>query len=377
MKKVKEFLYKLRKVKDKGAYFVHSHEEVNFTSYQDLFRQGLWMKNYLYEKGIRSKDEVIISVDTSEWFYITILACMLGDFIAVPLSVNSDDLSKLKSVLEVCHHAVLVTDKEALCQEVSPLGLGLGNYICWNNEMIEGLDSVLQETWTEIEDLVLSDEESGLDIAYIQFSSGSTSSPKGVGITNQGIILNVDSIIESRNMYGEEVFVTWVPSYHNFGLFFNIFLPIRYGYDAHIIDTQYVIKDPVFYFDYCSKVKGTVASGTNFYLNFIVKLLQEQGTQKEWDFSSVHTFLIGTEPLSINLCNEFAKYMKKSKFKHLALCPAYGLTEGTLIVSAVTNDDYTKKVSVNKESMSIGQALEIVDDDHPLASDIISVGRIF
>lgn len=375
MEKVKELLYELRKEKEKGVYFVHSHENVNFASYYDLFRQGLWMKNYLCERGIRPKDEVIISMDHSEWFYITFWACILGDFIAVPLSVSNDELSKLSGALEICSNSVLVTDNESLWKEISESDLALKNSVFWNEEMTISLDEMFLEPVTEIDDLVLSKEESGLDIAYIQFSSGSTKDLKGVGITNQGIITNVDDILSSRHIYGEEVFVTWIPSYHNFGLFFNIFLPIRHNCDAHIIDTQYVVKDPAFYLDYCNKVRGTVTSGTNFYLNFIIKLLQEKGVKDEWDFSSIHSMFLGAEPISINLCNEFAKYMKECNFQRKVLSPSYGLTEGTLGVSVTTDDDFVKKISVNKESMSIGHTLEIVSDDDPMASEIISVGK--
>ncbi|GMQ56625.1 hypothetical protein AN1V17_10190 [Vallitalea sediminicola] len=376
MEKVKELLYNLREEKEKGAYFVHSHENINFTCYRDLFRQSLWMKNYLYERGIRPKDEVIISMDNSEWFYITLWACILGDFIAAPVSIKRDDIDKLSCVLEVCHNAFIVTDDEALSQEINQGELSLKDCICWNTEMTDGLESGLKETtYTNIEDAILGDEECDSDIVYIQLSSGSTSDIKGVGITNLGIIQNVDNIYSSRHLYGEEVFVTWIPLYHNFGLFLNMFIPIRHQHNAHIIDTQYVVKDPVFYLDYCNRVKGTIASGTNFYLNFIIKLLQEKGVKREWDFSFLHTMFLGAEPISINLCNQFAEYMKESKFQRFALSPAYGLTEGTLAVSVTTDEDCIKKISVSKESMSIGNTIEIISDDNPLASEIISVGK--
>lgn len=376
MKKLKELLYGMRQEKEKGVSFVHSDEHVHFMSYEDLFKKATCVKNYLCHQGVRKNDEVIITTDTTECFYITFWACLLGDFIAVPLSFSLDDLDKLKGVLEVCHQGVFVTDNQEMYQHINQQALGFKTCICWDLDMLENMGGSPQDTPTERDTFVLSEEESGMDIAYIQFSSGSTSSLKGVGITNLGILTNVDNLLGSRDIHGEETFVTWIPLYHNFGLFFNLFMPIRYQQNAHIIDTKYVVKNPVFYLDYCHKVRGTVTSGTNFYLNFIIKLLQEKGIREDWDLSCIHSMFLGAEPISITLCNQFAAYMKGCKFRRSALAPAYGLTEGTLAVSATTDDDCAQKLSVNKESMGMGQPLEIVSDDDPLASDIISVGKV-
>ncbi len=80
--------------------------------------------------------------------------------------------------------------------------------------------------------------------------------------------------------------------------------------------------------------------------------------KEDWDFSSIHSMFLGAEPISITLCNQFAEYMNTCKFRRSTLAPSYGLTEGTLAVSITTDDDQAKKLSVNKESMGIGQALD-------------------
>ncbi|GKX30074.1 peptide synthetase [Vallitalea longa] len=376
MKTIKKLLYALKDEKQKGVYFIHSDDEdVKFTSYHDLFKQSLWMKNYLYERGIRPNDEVILSTDNSEWFYITFWACILGNFKAAPLSVSSDNLDNLRGVLEVCYHAAIVTDNETLLQEIDKSDLKLKACICWDEGMSEKLNEVLIHTESEIDDSVVCCEENDMDTAYIQFSSGSTSDVKGVGITNAGVILIAEGFNIARHLCEKDVFVTWVPLYHNYGLFFNILLPINFGCDAHVIDTQYVIKNPLFYLEYCNRVKGTVLSSTNYYLKFICKLLQERGAEDYWDLSSINTIMLAAEPISMNLCNQFTEYLKDSKFQRIALNPAYGLTEGTFVVTLTTDDSCTRKITVNKESLSIGHPLEIVSDDDLLASEIISVGK--
>lgn len=373
MKTLKKLLYELKDEKEKGVHFVHSKENISYTSYSDLYKKSLWMRNYFFDKGIRPNNEVIISINNSEKFYITFWACILGNFIATPLKVSSD-LYNLKNVLEVCNDATFVTDDPFLQEKVKKSDLKIKTCICLNDIASEKLDSILLNNDHIIDELDFIDNKD-MDIAYIQFSSGSTNDIKGVGITNVGISLNNEGFRVYRHLTDKDIYVNWVPLYHNMGLFFNIFLPMENHCESHIIDTEYVIKNPLFYLYYCNKVRATFISSSNYYLRFVCELLQECTQKDEWDLSCIKTFLLGGEPISTNLCNQFTNLLRKRKLNPAALCPAYGLTEGTLAVSVTTCSKCFENITVSKQNLCIGDTLDIVSSDNPVASEIISVGK--
>lgn len=192
------------------------------------------------------------------------------------------------------------------------------------------------------------------DIAYVQFSSGSTSDPKGIILTHKNMISNMNAIIDILKISNKDVFLSWLPFTHNFGLIGMFILPILADVKCYIMPPSVFVTNPFNWLNEIDKHKVTVSASPNFGLKHVCKYLAFQ-KNNNLDLSSLRIILNGAEPVSAKVCNDFINAMKPFGIKDTVIRPSYGMSEATFGITTPRAPERIKEVNVLRNHISIGE----------------------
>ena len=206
-----EVLQDASALNERGVTFIEQGGQEEFLSYQALYEQALHGLYFLQKQGLRPKDELIFQVEDNKAFVILFWSCILGGIVPVPLSIgkNDDQKAKLFNVWEVLNNPHLVCTTGHL-DKIAQYGLSTGKGQMFARIKGKSLD-------LEALQLKAGQEQGDLydalpnDLAFIQFSSGSTGSPKGVMLTHENLITNVAAIGNAAGYNTNESTISWMP----------------------------------------------------------------------------------------------------------------------------------------------------------------------
>jgi acyl-CoA synthetase (AMP-forming)/AMP-acid ligase II len=171
------------------------------------------------------------------------------------------------------------------------------------------------------------------DLAFIQFSSGSTGDPKGVMLSHFNIMVNLDAIRIALDLRNHDRFANWMPLFHDMGLIGYHLTPVYCSIPQYHIETIDFIMKPGLWLNLMSQQKTTISGCTNFGLALVLRYLKRNKPFLGWDFSSLKGLLNGAEPISVRIMQEFVSALELSGFRPEAMMPVYGMAEATLAIS--------------------------------------------
>lgn len=215
---------------------------------------------------------------------------------------------------------------------------------------------------------VYSFEEEGLihestedDIAFIQFSSGSTGDPKGVVLKHRNLMANIDGIITSSEMSENDRLLTWLPLSHDMGIIGCHLVPTALNINQVQINTNDFTRRPNLWLEKASQHKSTLLFSPNFGYRYTLKYMRKPLTN--YDLSHVRLIFNGAEPISVDLCEEFLSEMGQYGLDKRTMFPAYGLAEACLGVAAPNpSEDKIVKWVIDRRKMNIGDNVVVMDD---------------
>jgi amino acid adenylation domain-containing protein len=171
------------------------------------------------------------------------------------------------------------------------------------------------------------------DLAFLQYTSGSTSAPKGVMVSHRNLLHNSACIRETFDLSAASVSVTWLPSYHDMGLIDGIIQPIFSGFPAYLMAPASFLQQPVRWLEAISHYRATHSGGPDFAYSLCAsKISLEQRTGL--DLSCWSSAYNGAEPIRLSTQRRFAEFFAPCGFQANFFCGAYGLAEATLMVAA-------------------------------------------
>lgn len=169
-------------------------------------------------------------------------------------------------------------------------------------------------------------------LAFLQYTSGSTSTPKGVMLSHGNLLHNLDQIRLSFEVDPGDTVISWLPSYHDMGLIGAILGSIYTSAKLVLIAPLDFLQRPLRWLRAISKYKAIVTGGPNFAYDFCVdKVKSEQ--MAALDLSSWRTAFSGAEPVRLETMKRFSEKFAVCGFRSEAFFPCYGLAEGTLLVT--------------------------------------------
>jgi len=169
-------------------------------------------------------------------------------------------------------------------------------------------------------------------LAFLQYTSGSTATPKGVMVSHGNLLHNLALLHQCFELTPDSRSVIWLPPYHDMGLIGGLLQPLYVGFPAILMSPLVFLQRPLRWLQAISRYKGTVSGGPNFAYDLCVrKITNEQ--RATLDLSSWESAFNGAEPVRCETLERFALAFESCGFRREAFYPCYGLAEATLIVS--------------------------------------------
>ncbi|MEU0381097.1 amino acid adenylation domain-containing protein [Streptomyces cyaneofuscatus] len=197
------------------------------------------------------------------------------------------------------------------------------------------------------------------DVAFVQFSSGSTGAPKGVEVTHRAVLANLEQIREASALGADDVLVSWMPYFHDMGLIGTHLAPLAARSKQVKIGPLSFAKRPRIWFEVADRHRATVLSAANFALALAVRRVPDEVVAR-LDLSAVRLMLVGAEPIAPAVWREFARTMRPAGLDPAAAQPVYGLAEATLAVTFPPPGEVAEPLVLDREALSRGVAVDSV-----------------
>ncbi|MDO5308432.1 MAG: aminotransferase class I/II-fold pyridoxal phosphate-dependent enzyme [Planctomycetia bacterium] len=211
------------------------------------------------------------------------------------------------------------------------------------------------------------------DLAFLQYTSGSTGEPKGVMLTHGNMLHNSMLIAEGFEHTRTNSGVFWLPSYHDMGLIGGVIQPVYCGCPNVMMSPLHFLTRPVRWLNAISKYRATTSGGPNFAYDLCVRSIKEEALDN-LDLSSWRVAFNGAEPVQAETLDNFARKFERCGFRYEAFYPCFGLAEGTLIVTGGTRDQAPVTRVVDVDALANGRVIPAAPDA-PRSRTLVSSGR--
>lgn len=328
------------------------------------------LASYLAEQNLRGERALLLYPPGIDYI-IGFFACLYAGVIAVPVyppdpSRIGKTLPRLQSIAQDASAKVALST-DVIMNQLDEWKVEIGNN---PNSSFDIESSIFNLKWiatnkTENFSNKLSHlKYSSNDIAYLQYTSGSTGIPKGVIITHSNIVHNAWMIFNSFNLTDNFEGVIWLPIYHDMGLVGGILEPIFGGFHSTLMSPIDFLKRPFRWLQTISdiaKEKLVVSGGPNFAFDLAIRSTNPTKTS-EIDLTNWVVAFNGAEPVRSETIDKFAETFGSAGFKKEAFFPCYGLAEATLIVSGGDREHIPVVVNVDKNKIKSNIVQEVTKD---------------
>ncbi|WP_432339518.1 amino acid adenylation domain-containing protein [Bacillus tequilensis] len=356
-------------ISDRGIRFIESDKKETVVSYRQLFEEAKGFLGYLQHIGIQPKQEVVFQIQENKSFVVAFWACLLGGMIPVPVSIGEDDDHKLKvwRIWNILNHPYLIASEKVLDK--------IKKYAAEHDlqdfhQQLNGKSDIIQDqTYDYPASLYEPDAD---ELAFIQFSSGSTGDPKGVMLTHHNLIHNTCAIRNVLSVDSKDSFLSWMPLTHDMGLIAYHLVPFLVGINQHLMPTELFIRRPMLWMKKAHEHKASILSSPNFGYNYFLKFLKNE---PDWDLSHIRVIANGAEPILPELCDEFLTRCAAFNMKRSAILNVYGLAEASVGAASTKPEDEFVPVYLHRDYLNLGErAVKVSKEDEHCAS-FVEVGQ--
>ena len=209
-------------------------------------------------------------------------------------------------------------------------------------------------------------------VAFLQYTSGSTSAPKGVMVSHANITANLRMMRDSWQLDSSSDFVTWQPHHHDMGLILGQLLPIMLGNHTVIMAPATFVRQPMLWLQSISKYRARLAGGPNFAYNLTVERYCAERAG-ELDLSCWTHALNGADVVRPSSLSRFAAQYADHGFSADAFVPCYGLAEATLFVAGGPCGRPVR--SVHADPLLLALEHKVVATDPAQARELVGCGE--
>ena len=353
--------------------YLESETSERVVTYAELYERALGILFHLQKLGAKPGDKLIIYLANNEQFLDAFWAGMLGGIVPVPvaLGISDEHKHKLLRIAKKLGRPFIYTDRKTLDR----IGAFAGD--AGEQATFDSLNS--RAFFAEqVDDISKAGQVHAVkpgDTAFIQFSSGSTSEPKGIVLTHDNILKNARGAGEASKWGEHDTNLTWMPLTHDMGLIGMHIMMFAHRMQLNVMPTELFIRRPLLWMTFASRKQVTVTSSPNFGYRHYLKVLGERDLG-DLDLSSLRLIYNGAEPISVELAEEFMARLAPAKLRREAMYPVYGLAEATLVVSfPQPPGEMYEHISVNRHELNVGKQPAPLPADHPDALSIMAVGQ--
>ena len=358
---------------DRAVTYVDGENSERRVPYGDVYTRALGILHHLQAMGAQRGDKMIIFLSNNEQFLDGFWAAICGGITPVPLAVGISDehRHKLLRVAKKLGKPLLYTDAKSL-ERLQVLSAEVGETALFGELKSRVF---LVESITDISKPGKLHRPAPDDLAFIQFSSGSTSEPKGVMLTHRNLIANTQGATEVGKYAANDVTLSWMPLTHDMGLIGFFLMQFANGVHINLMPTELFVRRPLLWMQLAAKKRVTITCSPNFGYRHFLKVLGDR-RMEDLDLSSIRQIYNGAEPISVPLCNEFMNALAYAGLKRHAMFPVYGLAEASLAVTfPKPGTDYTW-LRVNRHQLGVGARPELNPSDARDVLELMCLGGV-
>ena len=362
-----------------GYRFVGARGAETRRSYADMHVAALRVAGAFGEMGLTRGDLVALIVGDPEGFLTTLFGASIAGLVPAslyPPAPTSDLPSYLEStarVLNTCQATAVITSP-ALMPHIESL-----RPLCPRLSLVVPFDAM--------QGPALSDGAAppAHDIAFVQFTSGSTSTPKGVVITHANLASNIRAFAGAHGVdaTASDVGISWLPLYHDMGLVGMAIGSLYSGSETVLMTPEAFVKRPVEWLRAISKHRGTISFAPNFAYDLAVRRVKEADLAS-LDLSSWRIAGCGAEPIHASTLAAFADRFRAAGFNDAAFQPSYGMAEivlaatmaprgRTLRVEKLLADDLTVRRVATDANGTRAETVSVVGCGTPLPGHRVQI----
>jgi acyl carrier protein len=347
-------------------------------SYRQLKTGALRVAAGLQQRGLQPAEPVSIMLPSGPEYFFSFFGILLAGGIPVPiypparLTQLEDHLRRHARILENCGARTLITVSEA--QRVAQL---LRTQVPSLRHIVSAAE--LKETTATPVLPALKPN----DTAFIQYTSGSTGSPKGVVLTHANLIANIRAMGQVMQAGSEDVFVSWLPLYHDMGLIGAWLGSLYYAALFVVMSPLTFLARPERWLWAIHRYRGTLSASPNFGYEYCLKRLQDADLQG-LDLSCWRAAFNGAEAVSPDTLEQFAARFAPLGFSATAMMPVYGLAESSVglafpplqrgpLIDRVERDTFMQSGKAMPASGDDAHALRFVSSGRPLPGHQVRV----
>jgi acyl-CoA synthetase (AMP-forming)/AMP-acid ligase II/acyl carrier protein len=337
-----------------------------------LRQRALGILHHLQRIGAKPGDMLILHVASNEQFIDAYWACLYGGIVPVPVAVGISDehKQKLLRIAKQLGNPLLYTDRK-LRERLATFAATQGEPEAWTalkprTFLVDQLDDISREGTPA---KVATDQT-----AFIQFSSGSTSEPKGVVLTHGNILANAEGAKQAAGFGEHDTSLSWMPLTHDMGLIGFHLMMMYAGVRQYLMPTDLFVRRALLWLKYASEKQVTITCSPNFGYRHFLRAYESKGLEGV-DLSTIRLVFNGAEPISVELAEEFLDRMAPHGLRRTAMFPVYGLAEASLAVAFPQPGSAFRYITVDRRSLGIGSVAHKVAADDPNALQLMCEGQ--
>jgi fatty-acyl-CoA synthase len=362
---------------ERGFVFVRPDGTERFCSFRDIGIEAERRAADLHARGLVKGDRLAIAVPDPDEFVLSFLGAVMGGIVPVPISPQLS-FKNIESYHDTVAHianasgAALLLTTTGTRQYVDPIVPRAPKLrgVLTVDEFAKG------ETRADQGRVDVKIEPG--DLAFLQFTSGSTSRPKGVMVSHRNLAWNSESFM-IHGLAKDSSFdkgVTWLPLFHDMGLIGFVVGTIFTDIPVVFLPTASFVRNPRIWLDKIHQHRGTITYAPNFAYALVTKRLKDKDVA-DLDLSSLRRVGCGAEPIQARTLREFAAKLAPAKFDPKAFLPSYGMAEATLAITFVPHSTGVRSDVIEKKSLEAGDAKPAPSIEGEGVQELVNCGRPF
>lgn len=356
-------------------------EHSDVLTYSGL-RQKIYTIAALIQQHVKPGDRVLLIFTPGIDYIVTFWACLFSGVLAVPAypPFDKSTVEKLQAIINNSKPSIILSNTE-ITQKIKKLGFiknlasipliqkfvskfstKVNHLMEWDFQQFRWID--INKASTDMADSYKPVSIKRSDMCYLQYTSGSTSMPKGVIVRHDNLLDNLSLVYGTIGKTSHERMVSWLPPYHDMGLIGNLLFPVYAQFSIFMMSPVSFLKHPYLWLKAISDFGGNISGGPNFAYEICERRIDEQLIEENLQLQSWRVAYNGAEHIHHKTLNNFYRKFSKYGFQQKSFYPIYGLAESTVFVSGNKNEgDHPQLLNVDKEALHQNK-LVLSDSEH-------------
>jgi fatty-acyl-CoA synthase len=346
-----------------------------FFQWQEVVAEARRRGALLLAAGLSKGDRLALVIAEPHDFVLTFLGAVLAGIVPVPMYPRSSFKAKNAYIDTVTHIVnaasaralVTLENTKPVVEEVLARGTKLEQILIVEDFFKPERTASASTSWPSV---------TPDDLCFLQFTSGSTSMPKGVMVTHANLVANANAFLGPHGLdrRPEDIAITWLPLFHDMGLIGFVLGTIIYDIPTVLLPTESFARRPTMWMQAMHDYGGTITFAPNFAYGLAVKRSRDKDLEG-LDLSKIRVAGCGAEPINPQVMRAFCDHFSRVGFKPTALMPSYGMAEATLAISFHPHGTPMQTDRVSAEGMKLGHAKRLEQENDSV--ELVACGPVF